>query len=124
MGVTGTGMVCGALGAPPTGPPCTVIGTVCAGVGAGVGAFWPVTGSVFLIRSGVPLPPRVARIESVSEVSINTTAETVVAFESIVADPRGPKTVCDPMPPNAPARSAALPLCSNTTSTRTRHTIT
>jgi len=76
-----------------------------------------------LRMSGVALPPRVAMIESVSEVNINAIAEIVVAFESTVADPRGPKTVCDPMPPNAPARSAALPLCSSTTTTRIRHTI-
>ncbi len=61
--------------------------------------------------SGVELPPRVARIESVNEVNINAIAEIVVAFESTVADPRVRNTVCDPMPPNAPARSAetALP---------------
>jgi len=72
--------------------------------------------------SGVELPPRVAMIESVTDVSIKSTAEIVVAFESTVADPRGPNTVCDPIPPNAPAKSAALPLCSSTTTTRIRHT--
>ena len=53
-------------------------------------------------------------IDSVSEVSMNTTAEIVVALLNAVAAPRGPKTVCDPMPPKAPAKSAALPLCSST----------
>jgi len=34
-----------------------------------------------------------AIIESESDVSMNTTAETVVALESSVAEPRGPKAV-------------------------------
>ena len=55
---------------------------------------------------------------------MNRIAEMVVAFESSVADPRGPNAVCDPMPPNAPARSAALPLCNSTTTIRKMHTIT
>ena len=103
-----------------------MIGTVPPGAGAfdWAGAVCPAGGMAFFSRSGVELPPRVARIESVSEVSMNRIAEIVVAFESTVADPRGPKTVCDPMPPKAPAKSAALPLCSNTTTTRIRHTIT
>jgi hypothetical protein len=63
-------------------------------------------------------------IDNDNEVTMNKTAETVVALESIVADPRGPNAVCDPIPPNAPARSAALPLCSKTTMIRNRHTIT
>jgi len=67
---------------------------------------------------------RVAKIESDSEVIMNTMAETVVAFESKVADPRGPKAVCDPIPPKAPAKSAAFPLCSNTTIIRKMHTTT
>lgn len=35
----------------------------------------------------------VAMIESEMDVNINTTVEIVVAFESSVADPRGPKAV-------------------------------
>jgi hypothetical protein len=73
------------------------------------------------------LPPPtvlVANIDNEIDVSINKIADIVVAFESSVADPRGPKAVCDPIPPNAPARSAALPLCSSTTTIRKRHTIT
>ena len=58
------------------------------------------------------------------DVTMNTMAEIVVAFESKVAEPRGPKAVCEPMPPNAPAKSAALPLCSSTTTIRNRHTST
>jgi hypothetical protein len=66
----------------------------------------------------------VAMIESDSDVTMNSTADIVVALESRVADPRGPKAVCEPIPPNAPAKSAALPLCSKTTMIRNRHTIT
>jgi hypothetical protein len=63
-------------------------------------------------------------MESDSEVIMKITADIVVALESKVADPRGPKAVCEPIPPNAPAKSAALPLCSKTTTIRNRHTIT
>ena len=67
---------------------------------------------------------RVATMESEIDVSMKSIAEIVVAFESSVADPRGPNAVCEPMPPKAPARSAALPLCSKTTTIRNRHTTT
>ena len=67
---------------------------------------------------------RVAKIESDSDVTIKRTADSVVALESSVAEPRGPKAVCEPMPPNAPARSAAFPLCSSTTTIKKMHTIT
>jgi hypothetical protein len=67
---------------------------------------------------------RVAMIASVNEVNMNTAAAMVVALERTVADPRGPNAVCDPMPPNAPAKSAAFPLCSRTTTTRKKHTRT
>ena len=62
-------------------------------------------------------------IESPSDVHMKTIAEIVVAFDSKVADPRGPNAVCD-IPPKAPARSAAFPLCSKITIIRNRHTIT
>jgi hypothetical protein len=55
---------------------------------------------------------------------MNRTAEAVVAFESSVADPRGPNAVCEPIPPNAPAKSAAFPLCNRTTTIRNRQTKT
>ena len=67
---------------------------------------------------------RVAMIESESEVIMKIIAETVVALESSVAEPRGPKAVCEPMPPKAPARSAAFPLWSRTTMIKNKHTIT
>jgi len=68
--------------------------------------------------------PRLARIDNESDVTMNSAAASVVALESKVADPRGPKAVCDPMPPNAPARSAAFPLCSNTTIIMKKQTMT
>src|SRR4029077_13625541 len=51
---------------------------------------------------------------------MNITAHQVVACESTVAAPRGPNAVWLPAPPKAPARSAALPLCSSTTMIKTR----
>jgi len=105
IGEAGTGAACGCTGATPT------FGCVC--------AFLPFTSSdVF--------PPafRVAKIERDIEVNMKTIAEIVVAFDRRVAEPRGPKAVCEPIPPNAPAKSAALPLCSNTTIIRNTHTTT
>ena len=67
---------------------------------------------------------RVARMDSDKDVTMKTTADTVVALERSVAEPRGPNAVCDPMPPNAPARSAAFPLCKSTTIMRNTHTST
>src|SRR5579864_596426 len=46
------------------------------------------------------------------DVSMNMMAHHVVALERNVAAPRGPNAVWLPAPPNAPARSAASPLCS------------
>ena len=46
------------------------------------------------------------------DVSMNMMAHHVVAFERNVAAPRGPNAVWLPAPPNAPAKSAASPLCS------------
>src|SRR5438045_1941601 len=56
--------------------------------------------------------------------SINITAHQVVALDNTFAAPRGPNAVWLPAPPNAPAKSAALPLCSNTTMISTRQFIT
>jgi hypothetical protein len=99
-----------------------------AGAGGGVPGVTPTAGldAFFCFRSNDADPPafRVAKIDKDMEVSMNTIAEIVVALERRVADPRGPNAVCEPIPPNAPARSAALPLCSNTTMIRNRHTNT
>src|SRR5260370_7790382 len=43
-----------------------------------------------------------------------------VGGESSVAAPRGPNAVWLPAPPNAPAMSAALPLCNSTTMIKNR----
>src|SRR6266566_313104 len=51
---------------------------------------------------------------------MNMMAHHVVARESTLAAPRGPKAVWLPAPPNAPARSAALPLWSSTTTISTK----
>ena len=100
--------------------------------GAGAGAVWGVTpifgcvNAFFPFTSSEDPPPasRVAKIDSDMDVNMNTIAEIVVAFDSSVADPLGPNAVCEPIPPNAPAKSAALPLCSSTTIIRNRHTST
>ena len=72
----------------------------------------------------VPTSVGVRFTDSVSEVSMKTMAHQVVARERKVAAPRGPKAVWLPAPPNAPARSAALPLCSMITMISTRTMIT
>ncbi len=61
---------------------------------------------------------------SASAQTMNITAHHVVARESTVAAPRGPNAVWLPAPPNAPAMSAAFPLCSSTTMIRNRQLIT
>ena len=62
-------------------------------------------------------------MESVIEVNMKMTVDQVVAFERTVAEPRGPKAVWLPIPPNAAAMSPLLPLCSNTTMMRKKQTI-
>ena len=51
------------------------------------------------------------------------TADQVVSRVSTLAAARGPKAVCEPWPPKAPARSAERPCCSRTTPIRNRHTM-
>ena len=115
-------------------------GTVCDGappgltltVGSPCGPGWPglagadfvVTG--FALGSTLCVPPAflVVNTDKNNDVSMKSAAETVVAFDNTVAEPRGPKVVCEPIPPNAPARSAALPLCSSTTTIRKKQTRT
>ena len=65
---------------------------------------------------------RTTKIESVMEVTMNNTADQVVALDRAVAAPRGPKAVWLPMPPNAAAMSPLLPLCNSTTMIRKKHT--
>jgi hypothetical protein len=96
-------------------------GTIPGGSVVVLGCFVEVAGCLSRIVFPTPVPERrVARIESESEVTMNRTAEAVVALDSSVADPRGPNAVCEPIPPNAPAKSAAFPLCKSTTTIRKR----
>src|SRR4029079_3633316 len=81
-------------------------------------------GIFFSKIAGEDLLLRVDRTDNVRDVSINISAAIVVAFARTVAEHRGPNTVGEPIPPNAPAKSAALPLCSSTTTARNRQTIT
>jgi hypothetical protein len=105
------------------------VGADCGATGIGKVVFEGAlfAGAGFFVCSSNTVEPRpalrVAMIESESEVTMNRIAEIVVAFESSVAEPRGPNAVCDPMPPKAPARSAAFPLCSRTTMIRNTQTI-
>ena len=107
----------------------TWMGTCVPGAGAGV-ACPEVAGAEPLIGSrieGEPPPVPILELDMTArerDVTINRTAEAVVARVRTVAEPRGPNTVWDPMPPKAPAKSAALPLCSSTTMIRNSDTIT
>jgi hypothetical protein len=102
-----------------------VVDGVVAGVVAGAGGV--VTGAGFgagletFSRIELPCPTALSvRSTMAMAHSMNMTAHQVVAFESTLAAPRGPKAVWLPAPPKAPARSAALPLWSSTTMIRTK----
>jgi len=56
------------------------------------------------------------------EVIINATADHVVALESALAAPRGPKAVWLPCPPKAAEISPLFPLCSRTTTIMKKQT--
>src|SRR3984957_1011322 len=58
------------------------------------------------------------------EVTMKMIADHVVSLVRRLAAPRGPKAVCEPWPPKAPARSADLPCWRRTTPTRKRQTMT
>ena len=58
---------------------------------------------------------RLAYTESVIDVSMNATADQVVALERALAAPRGPNAVWLPWPPKAAEMSPLLPLCRSTT---------
>src|SRR5579859_1310073 len=71
-----------------------------------------------------PVPEeRRYRMVSESEVIMKSAAAQLVILVSRLAAARGPKAVCDPWPPNVPARSALLPCCSRTTPMRKKHTM-
>jgi len=91
------------------------------------GRFQPGFGAGLETRSRIELPcPTALSVRSTmaKAQSINMTAHHVVALERTLAAPRGPKAVWLPAPPKAPARSAALPLWSRTTTINTRQLAT
>ena len=98
-----------------------VAGAVCGGAVAGVAGL---LGVPWKTELPTPLDLFEALMESVKDVSMKTMTAAVVARERADAAPRGPKVLWLPVPPNAPARSALLPLCSSTTIMRKMHTIT
>ena len=103
-------------------------GAAGAGCDCGFGGCFAGAG-VVVVRLSKTLPAvaellRVPKIASDREVNMKMMAAQVVALDKTVADPRGPNTVCDPIPPKAPAKSAAWPLCNSTTTIRNKHTIT
>ena len=98
LGVTGEGTGVGAAGAGATGAACLGVFENCC--------------STELPE--VPVFVLMCMVKAI-DVIMNMMAHQVVALERNVAAPRGPKAVWLPAPPNAPARSAASPLCSNTT---------
>ena len=61
---------------------------------------------------------RACRMARASEVMTNNTKNEVVSLCSSVVAPRAPNAVCEPPPPNAPARSAPFPCCTRTTRIR------
>ena len=69
-------------------------------------------------------PCRKAITPSDREVTMNKIADQVVARERAVAAPRGPNAVWLPCPLKAAAISEPLPLCSNTTIIKNKHTTT
>ena len=60
-------------------------------------------------RTEVLADERESRMVSPIEVSMKMIADQVVRRVRRLAAPRGPKAVCEPCPPKAPARSADLP---------------
>ena len=67
---------------------------------------------------------RASRMVSPMEVSIKRTADQEVSLVRMLAAPRGPKAVCEPCPPKAPATSADLPCCRRTTPIKNKQTMT
>lgn len=90
----------------------------------GVGAGCVFTGcDVIPCKTDVlPVVRLLAYTASVIEVTMNATADHVVALERALAAPRGPNAVWLPWPPNAAEISPLLPLCSRTTTIMKRQT--
>src|SRR5258708_22576147 len=93
---------------------------VCGFAGAGFGA-----GFETCCRTEPPCSTllSVRRTRAIAH-TMNMMAHQVVALDKTVAAPRGPNAVWLPAPPQAPAISAALPLCSRTTMIRNKQLIT
>ena len=115
------------------------VGAGCAGFAGAAGAVFAGAGAAGFAGDGVvfggagavvsskiePISPASAPArftDSAMEVIMKTIAHHVVARERNVAAPRGPKAVWLPAPPKAPAKSAAVPLCSITTITSMKQT--
>src|SRR6267378_5403513 len=118
---------CCVVGCEPAGTcedGCEVAGGVTglvAGVVAGVTGTGFGAGCEIFSRNELPCPTALSVRSTIAIAqSMNMMAHHVVALERTLAAPRGPKAVWLPAPPNAPARSAALPLCSRTTMIRTK----
>src|ERR1700722_11080360 len=75
-------------------------------------------------RNEVFADERESRMVRPMEESMKRNPAHVVSRVRRLAAPRGPKAVCEPCPPKAPARSADLPCWRRTTPTRKRQTTT
>ena len=104
-------------------------GAVFAGAGAAgldVGAVFAGAGAVVCSKIE-PISPASAPArftDSAIDVIIKKIAHQVVARDKNVVAPRGPNAVWLPAPPKAPAKSAAVPLCSMMTQIRMKQTST
>ena len=87
--------------------------------------FFGAAGDAGAVEAGAALIPestergplwRAMRTKRPIEVHIKMIADQVVSLVSRLAAPRGPKAVCEPWPPKAPARSALLPFPSSPSS--------
>jgi hypothetical protein len=114
LGVGFAGAGCGGV------DDCGTAGCCVAGVGAAGAGFDAGFENCCKIDPPPPSTPRSTRTTMASAHTINMIAHQVVACDSTEAAPRGPNAVWLPAPPKAPARSAALPLCSSTTMINTK----
>src|SRR4029077_16247268 len=102
-----------------------LFGAGCGAAGCGGGTLWGVggcggAGLENFSSTEPPCTPLSVCSTSAIAHTMNIIAHHVVARDSTVAAPRGPNAVWLPAPPNAPAMSAALPLCSSTTMIKNR----
>lgn len=114
------GAVAGVVAGAEAGAAGVVDGVVAGAAGSFAGAGFE-AGCETRSRMEPPWPTALSVRRTMAKAhSMNMTAHQVVALESTLAAPRGPKAVWLPAPPKAPARSAALPLWSRTTMISTR----